>query len=68
MAKISAYALPLLKSGGYFVAYKSKKAQEEIKDARSVIKKFKGEIVDIIEYKLPLEEIYERNLICVKKL
>ena len=68
MAKISAYALPLLKSGGYFVAYKSKKAQEEIKDAQSVIKKFKGEIVDIIEYKLPLEEIYERNLICVKKL
>ena len=30
MAKISEYALPKLKKGGYFVAYKSKKALEEL--------------------------------------
>ncbi len=65
--KISGYALPLLNKGGYFIAYKSKKVQEEIDSAKPVIKRLGGEIVDIIEYKLPLEEIYERNLVVIKK-
>lgn len=68
LAKISEYALPLLKKGGYFVAYKSKKALEEIEGAKVTLKKHKAEIIDIIEYTLPLEEVYERNLICIKKL
>lgn len=67
MAKISEYALPKVKKGGYFVAYKSKKALIEIEEAESVLKKLGGEVIDIIEYILPLEEIYERNLICIKK-
>lgn len=68
LAKISEYALPLTKKGGYFVAYKSKKALEELENAKSVLKKFNAEVIDIIEYNLPLEEVYERNLICIKKL
>lgn len=68
LAKISEYALPLLKKGGYFIAYKSKKALEELENAKTVLKKHKAEVVDIIEYNLPLEEIYERNLICIKKV
>ncbi len=68
MSKICEYALPLLKKGGYFVAYKSKKALEELDNARLVLKKYNVKVVDIIEYRLPLEEIYERNLICIKKL
>ena len=68
MAKISNYALPLTKKGGYFIAYKSKKALEELKDAKAILKKHNSKVIDIIEYKLPLDEIYERNLICVKKL
>ena len=68
LAKISEYALPLLKKGGYFVAYKSKKALEEIEGATVTLKKYTAEIIDIIEYTLPLEEVYERNLICIIKL
>lgn len=67
MKKISEYALPLLKSGGYFIAYKSKKVQEELKLAENILKKYNARVVDIIEYRLPLEEIYERNLVCIKK-
>ena len=67
LSKICEYALPLLKNNGYFIAYKSKKALLEIKDAEAILRKLDGEIVDIIEYRLPLEEIYERNLICIKK-
>jgi 16S rRNA (guanine527-N7)-methyltransferase len=68
MAKISEYALPLVKKGGFFVAYKSKKALEELEGAKSVLKKNKAEVIDILSYKLPLEEVYERYLVCVKKL
>ena len=68
MSKISQYALPLVKKNGYFVAYKSKKALEELDNAKMIIKNLGGEVIDIIEYTLPLEEVYERNLVCIKKL
>lgn len=68
MAKISEYALPHVKKGGYFIAYKSKKALEELDGAISVLKKYNAKLIDIIEYTLPLEEVYERNLVCIKQL
>lgn len=65
--KILQYAIPKLKDGGYFIAYKSKRASEEIKDAQRIIKKFNLKIVETIDYILPLEEIHERNLIIFRK-
>ncbi|CDE88641.1 TPA: 16S rRNA (guanine(527)-N(7))-methyltransferase RsmG [Candidatus Gastranaerophilales bacterium HUM_20] len=64
---ISGYALPLLKKDGYFVAFKSVKAQEEIDDAKLILKKFNAKVIDIIEYDLPLEENHTRNLIVIKQ-
>lgn len=61
------YAIPNLKEGGYFIAYKSKKAIDELKDAKGIIKRLNVKMVDLIEYTLPLEEIYERNLIVFQK-
>ncbi|HIS82570.1 TPA: 16S rRNA (guanine(527)-N(7))-methyltransferase RsmG, partial [Candidatus Scatenecus faecavium] len=60
---ISSYAAPLLEKSGYFIAFKSRRADEEIHEAQPVLKKFKLEIADIIEYELPLTENYIRNLI-----
>ena len=68
LAKISEYAIPHLKKDGYFVAYKSKKALEELEGAKEVLKKFNADVVDIINYTLPLEEVYERNLIIIRYL
>lgn len=65
--KISGYAIPLLKNGGYFIAYKSKKVQEEIEGAKQLITRLGGKIIDIIEYHLPLDEVYERNLVIIQK-
>ncbi len=65
LKKISEYALPLLKKDGYFTAYKSKKALSEIEDAQKVLKKYNAKVIDIINYTLPLEEVYERNLIII---
>jgi 16S rRNA (guanine527-N7)-methyltransferase len=61
------YAFSPLKSQGYFIAYKSKKALDEIRDAQKIVKSLNFELIDIIEYTLPLEEIHERNLIIFKK-
>lgn len=61
------YAVVNLKSGGYFIAYKSKKALDELKEAEKTIKRLGVKMVDIIEYTLPLEEVYGRNLIIFQK-
>lgn len=65
---IASYAAPLLKSGGYFVAYKSRRVDEEITDAQKSLKSFNLKIIDIIEYELPLDENYTRNLVVLKKM
>lgn len=64
--KICAYALPKLKKNGCFVAYKSRKSEEEIENAKNVLRKFKAEVVDVIGYELPLDEKIDRNLIIIK--
>ena len=66
LKNICEYALPKLKQGGYFVACKSRKTSEEIEEAKNILKKFKAEIVEIIEYDLPLDEKLTRNLIIIK--
>ncbi len=65
LSKICEYALPLLKKSGYFVAYKSRKAPEEIENAGEILNKFNAKIIDIITYTLPLEEVYKRNLVII---
>lgn len=61
------YAAARLNKGGYFIAYKSKKAVDELKDAQKTINSAGVKMIDIIEYTLPLEEIHERNLIIFQK-
>ena len=67
LSKICEYALPLLKAGGYFAAYKSRKAQEVIRNAIKVLAKNNAKIDEIITYTLPLDEVFERNLIIISK-
>lgn len=65
LSKILTYGLPLLKKNGYFVAYKSKKAAEELDNAKNILQHYNAKVIDIIPYKLPLNEVYERNLIVI---
>lgn len=61
------YAIPFLKVGGYFVAYKSKIIDKEINDAQNALKILGAKIVEKIEYKLPMDEDFERFLLVIKK-
>lgn len=65
LGKIVEYAIPRLKKDGYFIAYKSVKAQEEIEEAKPALKKYKAKVIDIIKYNLPLEENHTRNLVVI---
>ena len=65
--KVVEYAMPLLKDGGYFVCYKTKQVFDEIREAKEAIFKKKAELLEVIEYKLPLEENFERFLVVIKK-
>ena len=65
--KVVEYAMPLLKDGGYFVCYKSKQVFDEIREAKESIFKKKAELLEVIEYKLPLKENFERFLVVIKK-
>lgn len=65
LGKIVEYAIPRLKKDGYFIAYKSVKAQEEIEEAKPALKKYKAKVIDIIKYDLPLEENHTRNLVVI---
>lgn len=64
---ITNYAMPLLNKDGYFIAYKSLKAKEEIADAKQILKKYNAKVTEIIEYDLPLTENHTRNLIVIKR-
>ena len=61
------YAIPFVKQGGYFVAYKSIKAQEEIDNAKNALKILNTRLVDTIEYTLPIDEENKRVLLIFKK-
>lgn len=65
LSKILEYGLPLLKQGGYFIAYKSKKIFDELNRAEQTMKKYNAKMSDIIEYTLPLDIIYKRYLIVI---
>ena len=66
LGKIVEYAIPRLKKDGYFIAYKSVKAPEEIETAKPMLKKYQAQIVDVIQYDLPLDENHTRNLVVIK--
>lgn len=63
---ILGYAAPLIKKGGIFIAYKSIKVNDEIEDAKQLLKKTGCKITDVIKYDLPLEENYTRNLAVIQ--
>ena len=67
MSTLSEYCIPFVKKGGYFIPYKSGKADEEIAQSRSAVKKLGGEMQDIIVKFLPETDV-ERTFVPVKKL
>ena len=56
LVQIAELALPFLKIGGCFIAYKASKVEEEISEAKNAIDILGGQLEDVFEYKLELQE------------
>lgn len=67
LSVLSEYCIPFVKKGGYFVAYKSDKTEEEMKNAKKAISILGGEIADCLEFLLPGTDM-KRTLIVIKKV
>ena len=67
LATLSEYCLPFVKTGGFFVSYKSEKISEEFENAGEAIKILGGKYVKQVEFTLPSSDIY-RNLFVIQKV
>ena len=61
------YAVPFVKTEGYFIAYKAKNATTEIEQAKNALVILNSAITDRIEYALPTEISHKRELVAAKK-
>ncbi len=64
---LSEYCLPFVKKDGYFIAYKSLNADEELLESQNAMQILGGEFIKKIDYKLPEKDSITRNLIIVQK-
>lgn len=66
LATLSEYCLPFVKTGGFFISYKSDHVTEELWSAKKAIAILGGKIENQVEFTLPGTDIC-RNLLVIKK-
>ena len=67
LATLSEYCLPYVKTGGYFISYKSGTVQEEVEQAQKAVEILGGKIQDVVYFQLPDSEI-QRSLVVIEKI
>lgn len=67
LSTLSEYCLPFVKKNGFFVSYKAKNIDEEIKTSKNAITNMGGILKKSFVYNIPDEKLIERNLILIKK-
>ena len=67
MSVLSEYCLPLVKKGGYFVALKGPKAEDELDDGKKALEVLGGKLIKDEELTLPASE-EERTFVLVQKV
>ncbi len=61
------YLLPLVKIGGYVVAYKGANYKDELAEATNAIKTLGGKFIKTLSFSLP-NEVGERNILIIEKI
>lgn len=67
LATLSEYCIPFVKTGGYFISYKSEKITEEYQNAEEAVRVLGGRYKEQVEFYLPSSDIY-RNLFIIEKI
>lgn len=66
LSTLSEYCIPYVKIGGYFIAYKSERLAEELKEAEYAISLLGGIVENQTAFQIPNSDIY-RSLLVVHK-
>lgn len=66
LASLSEYCIPFVRTGGYFISYKSAVIEAETEQARRAVFLLGGRIENIVKFSLPGSD-QGRSLICIKK-
>ncbi|MDP4007563.1 MAG: 16S rRNA (guanine(527)-N(7))-methyltransferase RsmG [Candidatus Peregrinibacteria bacterium] len=61
------YALPFVKVGGYFIAYKGRNHQEELSESKTALYTLGAKLTDVFSYDLP-NDLGQRVYIICKKI
>lgn len=67
LSTLSEYCIPFLKTGGYFISYKSDKSDDEIEKAANAIRTLRARVTNIEEFLLPGSEI-KRKFVIIESL
>lgn len=67
MPVLAEYCLPLVKTGGYFIALKGEAAGEEIESAQKAIHTLGGQVEEIKRVKLPFSDI-THSIVIIRKI
>lgn len=67
LAVLSEYCLPFIKKGGYFIAQKGPKKDEEMEEAKKAIKVLGGEVEEVVDVKIPFSDIVH-SIVIIKKV
>ncbi len=66
LSVLSEYGMPFIKPGGYFIPYKSGKAEDEIKEAGNAVRLLAGKVEDTVSFMIPNTDM-DRTLVLIKK-
>lgn len=67
LSTLSEYDLPFVKKGGFFIAYKSGKIEEELNQADKAISLLGGKVIQKVNFYLT-DDVSERSIIFIKKV
>ncbi|MGB3368141.1 MAG: 16S rRNA (guanine(527)-N(7))-methyltransferase RsmG [Acidaminobacteraceae bacterium] len=67
LAVLTEYCLPFIKIGGYFIAQKGPKKNEELQEAAKAIEVLGGEIESVLEVKIPFSDI-THSIVLIRKV
>lgn len=67
LATLSEYCIPYVKTGGYFIPYKSGNIEEELAASRKAVEVLGGCVEEVAEFNLPGSDI-GRSFVKIKKL